>query len=885
MSRDAGGGKGSPRWRRYLRFPNVVDDVDEELAFHVQSRIDRNVALGMAPADARRIALARFGDMDHVRHALVEHDERRQATTRRAELASDFLQDVRFGLRSLQRAPAFTTAAVLTLAIGIGANAAIFSVVHAVLLRPLPFARPHELVTIGNGSGGEFLALRERLQSFSHMGAYVAQTHPIQVGDEAVRVTGAAVTPNMFALLGASPVLGRGFTEDEGRFGANTALVLSHGMWQRDFGGASDVVGRRVLVEGAPFTAVGVMSSGFRFPDKDAQYWQPLAFNEANVGLLWAVGGKTFVGRLKPSATFAQADREVAELFPTLRRLNPLWDPGENYRRDAHAVPLQRDIVGSAGPLLWLLFGCVGLVLLIGCINVANLLLARATARERELAMRAALGGGRGRLIRQLTTESLLLAGAGALVGIAIASAGIRWLVSELPAGVPRSHEIGMNGTVLTFTAVVAVLTALVFGLVPALRATSGAARSAGFGVRSTAGRGHQRVSGFLVAGQIALAVLLVIGATLLVRSFAALRAVSPGFETQHVIAARLTPPSLRYAEPARLGTLYSGVMQRVARMPSVHQVALVDRLPLAQQVWGIAMRVEGQYEDNTRLLPELAHMQMVSPAYFTTMGIPVLQGRAFSDADRDGAPGVAIVSASVARTFWPNGNAIGKRVGYPYDSPWLTVVGVVPDTKQDSLRDTASTSIYIPWQQRSRMSGSEMWVVARTSSDPALVAAAIRKAVADEDASVAVSAVRSMDEVMGDSVAKTRFTVLLVGLFAGAALLLGAIGIYGVMSYVVSQRTREMGIRIALGATTGEVLGMVVRRGALLAGAGTAAGIVAGLFLTRSMASFLYGVKPLDPVTFASVPVLFAIVAVAASLLPGQRATRVDPKRALSAE
>jgi len=878
-----------PRWRRYLRLsrPNVAADVDDELRFHIEMRIERNVALGMSQDEARREALKRFGDVGLVRDSLVEHDTRKQDAAGRREFMSDLAQDVRFGWRSLRRAPGFAVTAMLTLALGIGANAAIFSVVNAVVLRPLPYARPHELVTMRGGirSAGEFLALRERLRSFSQVAAYVGQTHPIDDGREARRLEGAAITTNLLPTLGVSPIIGRGFTEDEGRHGNNAVLILSHGLWQRQFGGAHDVIGKRILVEGVPNTVIGVMPADFQFPSKDVQYWQPYGFNPANLGYHWAVGGKTFIARLAPGVTRSQAQRELGEVWPTLRKLNPLWQPGPDYAREATVTPLQDHVVGSARELLWILFGCVLLVLLIGCVNVANLLLARATARQRELSVRTALGGGRVRLIRQLVTESLLLSGFGAALGIAFAYAAVQWLVAVMPAGVPRAGEITVNGSVLLFTALVAVLTGVLFGIVPAVRATSPAGtRIAGFGRRATTGVSHQRVSGLLVAGEMALAVLLVISATLLVRSFAALRAIEPGFQTAHVVAARVSPPAGSYKEAPRLTALYTTILERIAAIPRVQSVAVVDKLPLAQSVWGLAARVEGQFEDATRSLPVIDHFQVVTPGYFETMGLPV-RGRAFTEADRPGQIPVAIVSESVVRRFWPTGDAIGKRVGYPFPSPWMTIVGVVPDTKQDSLSDTTSMSIYAPWRQRTEMSGTEMWVLVRSAGDPSVLGSTIRRIVQDVDRSVPVSDVRTMDAVVSNSVQKTRFTVLLVGAFAGAALLLGAIGIYGVMSYLVGQRTQEMGVRLALGASPFGVIALVVGRAAKLALGGAAVGLLAAFLATRSLDALLYGISATDPLTFAAVPALFLVVAVLASYGPALRATRTDPVKALRAE
>jgi putative ABC transport system permease protein len=800
---------------------------------------------------------------------------------------ADFLQDLRFGLRSLRRAPGFALAAILTLAVGIGANAAIFSVVNAVLLQPLPFAKPGQLVYVGEGSAGEFTGLAERLRGFSDLALSAVQARPVDDGTESLRLEGAVVSANLFSLLGASPLLGRTFTAGDATMGGEFVLVLSHGLWQRQFGGSRDAIGRRVSVSGVPHTIIGVMPASFAFPDRSTEYWQPHLFNPANMGLHWAMGGRQFIGRLAPGTSLDQAQREVREVWPTLRKLNPLWDPGERYRRDVSIEPLHDAMVGSSRNLLWVLLGSVMVVLLIGCVNVANLLLVRASAREREFAVRAALGGGRARLVRQLLTESLLLSAAGAVAGVALAFGTVRWLVSVMPAEVPRAEEIGVNGLVLAFTAAVAVVTGLLFGLVPAWRATSRSFAAAGVGAgrRGTAGVGHHRVTGWLVGAEVALAVTLVIGSLLLLRSFVALRGVETGFRPEQLVAARITPPFSEYRDPARLKALYSRILEQVAAMPGVASVAAVDKLPIAENVWGAAVRVQGQFEDGTRILPFIAHYQSVTPDYFTTMGMQLLRGRAFTDADREGQEPVTIVSESTVRKFWPNEDPIGKRLGYAWDSPWLTVVGVVADVKQDDLRDTARTSMFTPWEQRTRMSGSEMWVVARGSGDPGALANVVRRIVRETDRSVAVSDVRTMDAVISRSMQRARFTMGLVGAFALAALLLGAIGIYGVMSYLVGLRQQEMGIRLALGAEPRRVLGMVVGRGTVLAAGGAVVGIAIAWLGSGALASLLYGVSPRDPVTFVLVPLLFLGVAGAASLIPAIRATRVDPVRALRAD
>ncbi len=883
------GGERAPGWRRYLRFtrPNVPADVDDELAFHLHARVERNLALGMSPEDARRDAIRRFGEVDAIRAELVHHDERKHVRARRAEYLADFIQDLRFGARALRRSPGFTIAAALTLALGIGANTAIFSVLNAVVLQPLPYAQPDRLVMIGYGSSGEYLGLRERLRTITDLAEWVPTEDPVDDGRDAVRLSGVAVTTNLMPLLGVRPMIGRGFTPSEGQTGNDHVVLLSYAAWRQRFGGARDILGRTIRIEGLPATIIGVMPPSFHYPSNDVEYWVPYVIDPTNVGLMWGVGGKKFIGRLAPNATLDQARREIRVVWPSLRRLNPLWDPGPTYRTDATVAPLKSDLVGTSGPLLWMLFAATLLVLCIACVNVANLLLARATARERELSVRTALGGGRGRLVRQLVAEGLLLSGIGALVGIVIALVAVRALVASA-AGVPRASEISIDFTVLAFTLGVALVTGVVFSIIPALRATSAASAAARSGIarRVTSGVSHARVSGLLVAGEVALAVLLVIASLLLVRSFDALRSIPPGFTTQHVIAARISVPRGTYARDGdRLTRFYDDVLRRARGVPGVHDAALIDRLPLAEGIYGQAIRIEGQFEDFKQSLPYIEHSQTITPDYFATMRIPVLRGRAFSDDDRADQPPVAIVSRSMAERYWPGGDAVGKRIGYPFASPWITIVGVVPDTKEDSLRDTSNVTLYFPWSQRSKIVATERWIVARTTGDPAAAGASIRRIVRDIDPSVPVSDVHTMDDVVSTSVRGSRFTAVLVTAFALLALTLGSVGIYGVMSYLVAERTREMGIRIALGASAAGMLRLVVGRATGIALAGAGVGLVASLAATRALSRWLYGVSPTDPATFAIVPLLFLGIAVLASYAPARRATRADPAITLREE
>ncbi|HEV2181511.1 MAG TPA: ABC transporter permease [Gemmatimonadaceae bacterium] len=880
-------GDRAPRWRRYLGFvrPNVPADVEDELAFHLQSRIERNIALGLAPDDARREAIERFGDVDTVRSSLVRHDEREQATERRAEYVADLVQDLHFGWRALRRTPGFAIAAVLTLALGIGANTAIFSVLNAVVLQPLPYAHPERLVTLGQGSSGEYLALEERLRTVTDLAEWDPTTDPVDDGRDALRLTGVAVTPNLMPMLGAAPMLGRGFAPNDGLVGNNHVLLLSYVTWRGEFGGARDVVGRTLTLDGLPYTIVGVMPPSFRYPNTTVQYWRPYVIDPRNTGLMWGVGGKQFVGRLAPHATLDGARRELRAVWPSLRTANPIWDPGPDYRRDATVTPLKADVVGASAALLWMLFGATLLVLLIACVNVANLLLARATARERELAVRAALGGGRGRLMRQLVTEGLLLSVIGAAAGVGLAVLTVRALVGAVPTGLPRADEITVNSAALVFALMMSVATGVVFSIVPAIRATSAAAWASGsmLGRRTTASLSHARASAWLVGAEIALAVMLVVGSLLLVRSFAALRAIAPGFDPSHVIAARISVPEATYAPGSdRLAAFYADILERTRAMPGVRSAALVDQLSLAAPVWAQAIRVQGQSEDVKHTLPMVDHFQTVTPGYFAAMGIPMLRGRSFTDDDRAGQPPVAVVSQSVAKRFWPREDAIGQRIGYPFDSPWITIVGVVPDTKQDSLRDTSTATMYMPWAQRTRMVGSELWLVVRTTGDPVGAGFGIRRIVHDIDRGVPVSDVRTMDDVVSGSVVGARFAAALITVFALVALALGAVGIFGVMSSVVNERRQEMGLRMALGATQGRVVKLVVGRALRLAAVGTLAGLVCAIVAVRPLHRWLYGVSAMDPVTFAAVPIVFAVVALLASYLPARRATRVEPVAAM---
>jgi len=878
-------------WRRYrdLVRRRPAADVDDEVRLHLEFRRQEALRAGADPASADALARQRFGDVDGVVAELYQIDESRERRQQRADWLGDFAQDVKFAVRSLRRAPSFAVTAIATLGLAIGANTTIFSFVNALLLAPLPYKDPSGLVDIRAsiiGSIGEMLALRERTNAFSDIGIYRNRSITLNDDHDATRIDGMSVTPNVLRMLGVAPAIGTVFDDAASQPGAGNRILLSHSLWMERYGGDRAIVGKHVQVDGLPYSVVGVMPAGFNFPAVGARFWVPLTINPSDITGTWAVGGRGFLGRLAPGISPARATAQLATVLPGMRKLNPVWDPGDRYGADAVARQLQESLISSERPALILLMGCVAVVLLVACVNIANLMMARVTAREREFAVRAALGGGRARLIRQLVTESLVTAVIGGALGATLAIAGVRWGVAALPQTMNRTADIRVDGTVLLFTAVIAVLTGLAFGILPAWRAAaSDASADAMRGSRGAiGGRAQQRASSALVAAEVALAVLLAIVAGLLTRSFDELRSLSPGFQTEHVVSAQISPPAAAYGRTnsARTTAFYEMLTTRIAALPGVTGVGIVDRLPIAAPIFGMGVRVEGQFEDGTRLLPSANHLQTITPGYLTAMGIPILRGRAIDETDRAASTPVALVSQAFARRFWPNADPIGKRIGYPQASPWMTVVGVVPDMKLDSLRDTSAVAVLVPFAQRPIYASPSMFMVVRSNADANVIERQLREAVTAIDRTVPVTSVRTMSGVLARSVERPRFTTSLVAGFALAALLLGATGIYGVMSYIVTQRAQEMGVRMALGATPRDIVRLVVGRGAALAIVGAAVGCIVALGTTRLLQSLLFGVSATDPLTFGVAVALFVGVAILASAGPARRATRADPVQAL---
>ena len=814
-------------------------------------------------------------------------------------------RDLQYALRSLRRRPGFTALTVLTLALGIGATSAIFSVVNGVLLRPLPYDRPHDVMTIhtrleGDPRAGlslpEYFDIREQARAFSGVAAFSDGSLTLTGSGTPERLQAGFVTAEAMALLGVPPARGRAFAAAEDLPGRPPVVLLSDGLWRRRFGADPEVIGRTLILDDLPTTVLGVMPPGFQLPAHYAgagmEIWTLLqldpAVDRSERGWHWL----TVMGRLRPGTDPEGADREVAALMAGMLQRYP-----NEYDADfgGTASPAAEELVGDIRPVILVLMGAVGLLLLIACANVASLVLARAESRQREIAVRAALGARAGRIVRQLLTESVALAVAGGLLGLLVAMWGIRALVAAAPPTLPRLGAIGIDGWVLAFTAAITLSTGVLFGLAPALQAArpdlSGALTEGGRG--GSAGLGRQRFRRGLVVSQIALALVLVAAAGLLIQSFARMRGVDPGFVPERLLTARVELSPVRYESNEQIRAFYERLVRRLESLPGVRSAAAVKALPMTQLELGDWSFVrEGMHSLPPRPSEwSLAYWQTMSPGYFETMRIPVLRGRGIEATDRIGAPGVAVINRTLAAQVWPGGDALGQRIllgGGATDSIWRTVIGIVGDVRHRGLDAAPRPEIYLPHAQFPAGTGTPLRtlrLVLRSKGDPALLTGALRAAVAELDPDLPVVEVQTMEEALGAWAAERRLTMLIVGAFAMLALALGAVGVYGVMAHLVVQRTREIGIRMALGALPREILGLVLSQGAWLAGLGIAAGVVVALAATRLLAGLLVGVEPTDPATFVATAAALAIVAGIASVLPAVRAIRTDPVDALRAE
>jgi putative ABC transport system permease protein len=885
--------KKDPRFRFPWRNDRQIRaEVEEEIAFHLDMRTEELIRAGLDPNAARAQAEHEFGDSRAAGEALQTTDREAERRARRTEWLAGLRHDLRLAMRRLVRSPGFSIVAVLTLALGIGANTTLFSVVHAVLLRPLPYPDPDRLVVLWQdhqGRGGEaeqdfnrpdFQELRERTRSIVQVAAVYPRDAALSHEGHAERVSMPIVSHEYFDLFGVQPALGRLFrSEDETRSG-DEVVVLSHSLWQRRFGADPKLVGRSVVLDDEPYTVIGIAEAGFRPPEGESDLWA--TYSPDPTGASWRFYTLRVFGRLSGDAGLEEARAELDALSSHLAEDYPGRNQGVSLRVES----LRERVVGSTSTALWVLFGAAGLVLLLACANLANLLRSRAAVREREFAIRAALGAGRGRIVRQLLTESLVLAGLGGLLGIGVAYLGVHLISVLVPADMPRLDEVSINAPVLAFAVVLSVLTGIVFGLAPALRAASsdlrGGLRPGAAGNRNVAG--DRRGDGLLVVSQVAIALMLLAGAGLLMGSFVRLLSVDPGFDPTNVLTVEFSAEGSRYRERSQVVAFYNQLEEQLAAVPGVQSVGSVTALPLADESSEVALQVEGRGDLPTEEQPR-AHYRFASPGYFRTMGIALRAGRPFSGRDRLDAPGVAVVNETLARRLWPGNDPIGMRFSpewYPDRS--FTVVGVVADVRHHGLDESPLPEIYFPAEQLSGGAAFRTLVV-RTASDPLRMAARVRDAVRDLDPGMPVDSISSMEGRLGDSVAMPRLYLLLFGLFAALAVGLAALGIYGVLSATVVRRTREIGIRMALGSKAGDVLRLVFWRSLALTGTGIILGIAGSLVLTRMMRSMLYEVTPTDPLTFGGVTIVLAAVALLASYIPARRATRVDPQIALRAE
>ena len=812
-----------------------------------------------------------------------------------------FLQDLKYALRMLRKNPAFTFVAILTLALGIGANSAIFSVVNSVLLRPLPFRQPDQLVRVYSEfptmqlqkfwlSPPELLDIQREAKSWEAIGAWAPGGQNIGTESEPLRVTSAAVTRSMLDVLGVQPERGRNFSEEEDRNGGPNVAIISHGLWQRGFGGTSDIIGKQILVNSQTTTVIGVMPDNFAFPpgsNDQVEVLLPFQFDPANPGNR----GSHFlsvIGRLKPGVTIPQAQSEMTSLMAGWKsegRAQHLLNPE---RHPVVMLSLHEDVVGSARKAVWVLMAAVGFVLLIACVNVANLLLARAESRHREFAVRLALGAGLRRMVRQFVAEGTLLVTLASALGIALAFLGLKVLLHFAPDSVPRTEEIGIGLPVLAFTIAVSVVAVFLFGLAPLIQVSERNLANwiRGAGQRSIRGGGQALRKGLVIA-EISLAVILVIGSGLMIRAFWKLQQVNTGFDSGGVVSFSLNLPGSKYKPADRL-KFTNSLQQKLASIPGVTGASAASGIPPLRRINANDTEIEGYVQTPDSPAQNVDYWNIVGTDYFKTMKIKVLDGRGFEPQDdSDTAQKVVVVNQALAKRFW-KGSPLGRRVNPTFSDPkvWFTIVGVVEDTKNAGMDKPAGPELYMQVRQvADNFLGGNMNYVVRTSSDSLAIEGSIRGAVREMDPSLPVYNLRTMSEVVSRSMVQPRFLALLLATFSGIALFLAAIGIYGVMAYSVAQRTQEIGVRMALGARQIHVLKMIFGQSLLMLLIGTVIGVAGAFALTRLMSTLLFGVTATDPLTYISVVGILTLVALLACYIPARRAAKVDPLIALRYE
>ena len=796
-------------------------------------------------------------------------------------------RDIRYGVRSLLKRPGFTAIAILTLALGIGANSAIFSVVNAVLLRPLMYRDSEKLIRLYEGlpQGGtgsvsvpNLKDWREQNSVFSEIAAYQYGNFNLSNQDQPERIVGANVSSQFFDVLGTPAQFGRTFQKGEDQPGSNRVVVLSDALWRRNFGADANLVGKNISIGGENFSVIGIMPPQFKF--FATQMWVPLVFTEKQLA---SRGSHAFnvLGRLKPERTLEQANEEMTSIA---RRLEQQY-PDQQKNRTIKLVPLQEDNVRLIRPALFLLLGAVGLVLLIACTNVANLLLARAASRRNEIVIRAALGAKRGRLVRQFLTESVLLSLLGGLCGLLLAKWGTDVLVSMATGYLPAMTEISLDWRVMGFTLGLSLLTGMIFGMAPAMHISKTDLQDA---IKDGGSRGASRrgswLRGLLVVAEVAAALVLLVGAGLLLKSFLHLQRVNPGFRTENILTMRITLPDGKYKSADAMAGFYRQLLDRVAPLPGIEASGVINLLPVLQAGYNGEFQIVGQ-EPDVSGKPPLVEIRMVSPDFFRALGVPLISGRTFNARDQQGSEPVAIINQAFARRLIPNQDPLGKYIKDD-EGPGIKIVGVVGDVKQFGLIAPTSPELYTPYTQPSPAGATQtMTLVVRTFGDPEALGPALRKEVLSVDPAQPVYEVQTMQAVIGKAVSYQRLNMQLLGIFAALAMILAVIGIYSVMSYQVSQHTREIGIRMALGAQPWHVLRLILREGLTLTLIGVVLGIAGAFALTRLLASLLFGVTASDPLTYVMVSLLLIFVALLACFLPARRATKVDPLVALRYE
>jgi predicted permease len=809
---------------------------------------------------------------------------------------SVLLQDLRFATRQMAKRPGFTAIILLTMALGIGANAAIFSVLDAVLLRPLPYSKPDGLIKVWTRftrigapndqnwiSAPEFRDLQQLNHSFSDLAALSGGSFNLGIKGSPQRVVGAAVTPNLFSMLGVQPQFGRNFLPEEAQPGRDHEVILSYAIWRRVFAANPGIVGTTIRIDGAPYSVVGIMPERFAYPS-EAEIWGPLAFSPDDLSEnSRGSHGLEVLGRIKPGLSLTQVQSDMDRVSRTMIEQHASY-PYNKFNFGIVLHPLLEETVGDVKPSLMVLMAAVGLVLLIACANIANLMLTRSTERQQEMETRLALGATGKRLAGQLITESVALALSGGLIGLAITPLILRGLVNLAEKALPRTIHTSIDPRALALTAAVSILTGVLFGLAPAVQAS----RKRNFDIlksgRNTEGKRPRRLRSLLVICETAFSLLLVAGAGLLIRSFEQILKVDPGFRPDGVLTMRISLPDATYSKPEQIRAFYSSLLERVQHLPGVQYAGAVTGLPLSGQGGSGTTTIDTQSVPLENRTPE-ADRRAATPDYFRAMGIPLVRGRYFEPRDTDGTPGVAIVDESLAQTYWPNQDPIGKRVhfgGMQSKSPWLTVIGVVRHVRNRTLEARSRVELYVPENQ---VPSNGMTLAIRTGGNPMSLVPTIQREVSSIDPDLPIYRVRTMNEVMGDSLERRRLALTLLAAFAGLALLLAAIGIYGVTSYGVAQRKTEIGVRMALGANRGQVLGMIMRSGMTTIAIGLLLGVVLSLALTRLMSGLLFSVHASDPLALTGAALVLVLAALIAVFIPARRATKVNPMSALRYE